>query len=235
MDVTINFANPLAGIDQWVHGSNLHGWGGPAVPDRTLYTVQKFDPSRNAFTYDVNQRFGNTRASATTLRSPFRVTINVAVDIARSLPDQMLDWWLRPGRAGMPGTRVAASDLVRRLSTTVPDPFAELLQQADSLLLTAAQTAELRTVDAGYRAHVDSTWQALGAYLADLPDHYDASGASRRVDDTTDELWEYSRTMVQSQLTRVLSPSQTAMLGGWAGQLYRARDRVHIRLTPSGR
>lgn len=234
LDLAINFANPLAGLDQLLHGSNLRGWGGPAVPDQTLYTVRGFDPTQNRFVYDVNQRFGNTRPTSTTLRAPFRVTLDVGIDIAPALADQLLDRWLRAGRAGQPGTKLAAPELAKRFATTVPDPFVELLQQSDSLLLSSDQVKQLQSVDTRYRAHIDSTWNALGAYLAGLPDRYDGSAASRRVDDATDDLWEFSRVEVQDELARILSPTQTAMLGGYAGMLFRARDRVHIRLTPRG-
>ena len=232
--LTINLANPLGGLDQLLHGSNLRGWGGPAAPDQTLYTVRGFDPSRERFIYDLNQRFGSTNASASTLRAPFRITLDMAIDIAPSLPDQMLDRWLRPGRAGHEGKRITSDELVRRLQTTVPDPFAELLQQSDSLLLTDAQVQALQTLDAHYRAHVDASWRSLCDYLAALPDHYDFATASRRTDDTTDELWEYGRVEVQQRLTDLLTPVQTAMLGGWAGQMFRAHDRMHVRLTPRG-
>ena len=232
--LTINLANPLGGLDQLLHGNNLRGWGGPALPDRTLYTVRGFDPAHDRFVYDLNQRFGSTSASASTLRAPFRITLDVGVDIAPSLPDQMLDRWLRPGRAGHEGTRITSDELVRRFQTTVPDPFAELLQQSDSLLLTDAEVKALQAVDAHYRAHVGASWRSLADYLAALPDHYDFASASRRTDEATDELWEYSRVEVQQRLAEVLTPVQTAMLSGWAGQLFRARDRMHVRLTPRG-
>lgn len=233
-DVTLNFANALAGLDQLLHGSNVRGWGSPAVPDPTLYTVRGFDATNQRFLYDLNQRFGNTRASNTALRAPFRVTLDVAVDIARAVPDQMLDRWLKPGRAGRTGARITADDLSRRFQTTVPDPFADLLQQTDSLLLTGDQVSRLQAVETAYRAHVDAAWNQLSAYLAALPDRYDFSGAARRVDDTTDDLWEYSRHEVQQMLPEILTPLQLAQLSGWTGQLYRSRDRLHIRLTPHG-
>lgn len=233
-DVTINLGNPLGGLDQLLHGNNLRGWGSPAVPDRTLYTVRGFDATRNRFLYDVNQRFGSTSAATTTIRAPFRLTVDVSVDIAPSLPEQMLDRWLRPGRAGHTGQRIAAADIARRLATTVPDPFNELLQQTDSLLLTDAQVKQLQAIDAHYRAHVDGRWNSLGEYLAGLPDRYDFAEASRRTDETTDELWEYSRSEIQQQLAQILSPIQTAMLSGWAGQMFRAHDHMHVRLTPRG-
>jgi hypothetical protein len=234
LDVALNFANPLAGLDQLLHGSNLRGWGGPAVPDQILYTVRGFDATQNRFVYDVNQRFGNTRPTSTTLRAPFRMTLDVGLDIAPALSDQILDRWLRTGRAGAPGTKLSASELARRFATTVPDPFVELLQQSDSLILTNDEVKQLQSVGARYREHVDAQWSALGAYLAGLPEHYDASAASRRTDDTTDELWEFSRTEIQRSLSEILTPTQTAMLSGYAGLLFRARDRVRIRLTPRG-
>ena len=234
LDVSLNFANPLAGLDQLLHGSSLRGWGGPAAPDQTLYTVRGFDATQSRFTYEVNQRFGNTRPTSTTLRAPFRMTLDVGIDIGPALADQVLDRWLRSGRAGQSGTKLSAVELARRFATTVPDPFAELLQQSDSLILSSDEVKQLQSVDNRYRAHVDSSWASLGAYLAGLPNHYDGSAASRRVDDTTDELWEFGRIEIQRELSRVLTPTQTAMLGGYAGMLFRARDRVHIRLTPRG-
>ena len=234
LDVALNFANPLAGLDQLLHGSNLRGWGGPAVPDQTLYTVRGFDATQNRFIYAVNERFGNTRPTSTTLRAPFRMTLDVGIDIAPALSDQILDRWLRAGRAGQPGTKLSAAELARRFATTVPDPFAELLQQSDSLILSNDEVKQLQSADTRYRAHVDAAWGDLGAYLAALPERYDGSAASRRVDDTTDELWEYSRIEVQRSLSEILTPTQTAMLSGYTGLLFRSRDRVHIRLTPRG-
>jgi hypothetical protein len=234
LDVVLNFANPLAGLDQLLHGSNLRGWGGPAVPDQTLYTVRGFDATQNRFVYAVNERFGNTRPTTTTLRAPFRLTLDVGIDIAPALSDQLLDRWLSAGRDGRPGTRLSGSELARRFATTVPDPFAELLQQSDSLILSNEEVKELQAVDTRYRVRVDAAWADLGNHLAGLPGRYDASAASRRVDATTDDLWEVSRTEIQRSLPEILTPTQTAMLSGYAGLLFRARDRVHIRLTPRG-
>ncbi|MFI5229442.1 MAG: carboxypeptidase-like regulatory domain-containing protein, partial [Gemmatimonadales bacterium] len=56
-DVTLNLTNPLGGLDQLLHGTNnLRGWGTPATPDQTLYTVRGFDPSTSRFLYMVNPR-----------------------------------------------------------------------------------------------------------------------------------------------------------------------------------
>lgn len=235
MDVTLNLTNPLGGLDLLLHGTNgLRGWGAPATPDRTLYTVRGFDAAANRFVYTINSRFGSTSPSISTLRAPFRLTLDVQLDIARSMPEQQLDRWLRPGRAGRPGTKVSAAEFTRRYQRTVPDPYGELLQQSDSLLLSDAQVQQIQNVRSAYRARVDSMWTSIGNYLGSLPDTYDFGSAVRRTDDTIDDIWEITRLDVQKNLAAILAPAQTAMLGGWAGQLFRSRDRLHIRLSPAG-
>lgn len=235
MDVTLNLTNPLGGLDQLLHGANsLHGWGAAATPDRTLYTVRGFDPATNRFLYTVNPRFGSTQPSMSTLRAPFRLTLDIQLDVARSMPEQQLDRWLRAGRAGRPGPKLAAAELMRRYQRTVPDPYGELLQQTDSLLLSPAQISQIDNVRAAYRTRVDAMWTDLSTYLAALPDTYDFDEVARRTDDTIDNVWEISRLDVQKHLGEILAPAQATLLGGWAGLLFRSHDRVHIRLSPRG-
>ena len=231
-DLTLNLTNPLGGLDQLLHGSSgLHGWGTAAAPDPTLYTVRGFDAANNRFQYAVNPRFGGTSPTSSTLRAPFRLTLDVSVDIARPVSEQQLDRWLRPGRAGRPGVRLAAAELTRRYQLVVPDPYGELLQQSDSLLLSQEQVRQIQDVRTQYRARVDAIWTDLGQYLGNLPDEYAFDAAARRTDDTIDDVWEITRLDVQQHLTEILAPAQTALLSGWAGQLFRARDRLHIRLS----
>jgi len=235
MDVTINLANPLGGLDQLIHGSeNLRGWGAPATPDPALYTVRGYDPTASRFLYAVNPRFGTSAPSIGTLRAPFRLTLDVQLDLARPVSDQQLDRWLRPGRAGRGGQKLTATDFFRRYQRTVPDPYAELLQQSDSLLLSPGEVSQLQAVQSAYRARADAMWSSLASYLAGLPDTYEVDAVSRRTDQTIDDVWELTRLDVQKNLEAILAPAQTAMLTGWSGMLFRARDRVHIRLSPRG-
>ncbi|CAN5422876.1 hypothetical protein BH09GEM1_BH09GEM1_29980 [soil metagenome] len=74
---SLNVSNPLAGLDQLLHGSgNMQGWGALGVADPTLLTVRGFDPVANRFLYVVNPRFGSTRLTQQTSRAPFRVTVD---------------------------------------------------------------------------------------------------------------------------------------------------------------
>ena len=87
VDVGLNLANPLGGLDQLVHGANnLKGWGTPALPNPVLYTVRGFDPNTNNFLYNINPRFGSTSPTNSTIRAPFRMTLDVSVDIGRPSP-----------------------------------------------------------------------------------------------------------------------------------------------------
>ena len=76
-----------------------------AAPDPVLFTVRGWDPTTQRFLYAVNPRFGNTRPSATTLRAPFRLTLDVSVDIGRQIEEQQVDRWLKPGRNGRGGAQ----------------------------------------------------------------------------------------------------------------------------------
>ena len=232
-DVTLNLTNPLGGLDQLLHGADhLRGWGAPAAPDPTLYTVRGFDPVSSQFRYLVNPRFGATSPATSTLRAPFRLTLDVAVDIARPVSEQQLDRWLQPGRSGRPGSKLTAIELTRRYERVVPDPYGELLQQSDSLLLSDIEAQQIQGVRVRYRARADSVWTRLGSFLGNLPDRYDFDEVAKRTDDTIDDVWEMTRRDVQDELPRILAPAQLALLNGWAGQLFRARDRLHIRLAP---
>jgi hypothetical protein len=227
----LNFTNPLSGLDELLHGAgNLHGWGAAAQPDPVLYNVRGFNPATRQFTYQVNPRFGSTSPSNTTLRAPFRLTLDMTMDIARPLPDQQLDRWLRPGRNGRSTPKFTVDQLAQRLQRNVPDPFGELLQQADSLLLTGEQVTRLQTARAAYRAKVDALWHDLAVFLDALPSHYDFGEASHRTDDVIQQAWEVTRLEVRDQYPKILASEQLAILPGWSNRLFQADRPLHIRI-----
>jgi hypothetical protein len=182
----------------------------------------------------VNPRFGSTSAAATTLRAPFRVTLDVSLDVAPPLSRQQLDRWLAPGRAGRAGKRLSADELARRYARSVPNPYTPLLEHADSLVLTPEQVVTLQRADDRFRAQMDSIWRALGAALAALPERYDVAAADKRADDAVDGAWELARLTLREQLDRILSPVQRGMLTGWTKILYTATRPLHHRLFITG-
>jgi hypothetical protein len=221
--IAINFANPLAGADQILHGSDaMRGWGNATIADATLYTVRGFDPANRAYQYAVNPRFGSPATLSALSRAPFRMTIDISMDLGQPVARQQLNKWLRPGRAGDAGVRLAASDLKKRYESNVPDPFRTVLLQTDSLLLNRAQVEALQNADKPYRAKMDSVWVKLATRLAGLPERFDDAEALRLQEAAVDEGWEVTRLAVHDSLGPIISKLQMSLANGLVQDLYRA-------------
>jgi hypothetical protein len=228
-DLSLNVANVLAGIDLLLHGSGgLHGWGNPVRPDPVLYRVRGFDPATERFLYDVNPRFGDVRSPGRLSGSPFRVTIDMRVDLGRPLQVQQLERYLRTGRGGRPGARPTVDSLVKRYTRSVPDIYAATLAESDSLLLSQAQVQALRAAQTAYREKMTGVWRELAEYLAALPDTFDAAEALRRQEAATDQAWEVTR-LEGPTIKSILSPLQQRMLPGTVAYLINAKEKVRIR------
>lgn len=229
--ISLALSNPLGGLDQLLHGSDhLRGWGTAAYPDPVLYSPQGFDPAAERFKYVINPRFGDTRPTNTLLRSPFRATLDISLNVGRSIQQQQLNRWIMPGRGGRKGPKLSAKELVRRYSRNVPDPYANIIQESDSLLITRDQEEALQKADTAYLQRVDSVWQALGAYLASLPDDFNSADALKHQEAAVDAGWEIARLDVQRTLPKILSPIQLRMLPGFADMLMKAKEKIGIRV-----
>ena len=223
--IALTFSNSLGGLDQVLHGSaHLRGWGTQPFVDPVLYNVRGFDPSTNRFRYEVNPRFGNTDPSSSTLRAPFRVTLDVGMNLGRDIFLQQVERALKPGRRGYPGPRLTVDDLKRRYSTNLPEPYAAILQETDSLLLTGAQVAAVQAAQTKFAQKRDSLLTSLATYLASLGDTYDAREALARQEKTIAQGFEIARLDVRATLPSILSPIQLQMLPGYAGVLVRANE-----------
>ncbi len=143
LSISLQTINTLGGLDELINGdNNLKGWGGNARPDNTLLTVHGFDPTTDQFTYVVNDRFGNTSSSATAVRRPFQLGINVRYAIGydqRTLQIQGLGRNLTPATA-----RQLVDSFMLRFSRQ--NAALAALARKDSLALTAKQVSELETV-----------------------------------------------------------------------------------------
>jgi hypothetical protein len=231
MEIVFGFVNPLGGIDQLLHGANgLRGWGTSSSPDPVLFTVMGFEARTNQFRYATNPRFGNTSPSSTISRAPFRLTIDVSMDLAPPRTGQQLDRWLRPGRGGREGVKIGEDDLARRLQRNVPDPYSDVIQQSDFLLLSPSQVQGLQAARAAYRSRIDSVWSALAHELVGAPDSYDAAKLFRQTDGVIDDAWELTRVDVRSTLPAILTPVQLGILPNWASRFYNAERRFHQRV-----
>jgi hypothetical protein len=161
--VSLQTINLLGGLDQWINGeNNLKGWGGTARPDNTLLTVRGFDPQTDRFIYVVNERFGNTSGSATAVRMPFQLSINVRYSIGydpRTLQIQSLG----RGNLTAPTAKTLVDSFMVRYNRQ--NAATAALARTDSLALTAAQVARLHVLAdsnaAVMQPHIDSLTAAV--------------------------------------------------------------------------
>lgn len=179
--VSLGIANPLTGIDALVHGSNsLHGWGAPAAIDPTLLYIRGFDPTTQSYKYDVNPRFGSNRQASALNLAPMQLTLDVKVDVGPERERQDLFLRLRSGRGGK-GNKLSEQQIKQQYIRSYPNPFEQMLRQADSLGLKDDVADSIAILNKTYGRAIDSLWTPIAKYLAGLPDKYDLDEAYDRV------------------------------------------------------
>ena len=221
--------NPLGGLDRLLHGNDIRGWGSRAAPDPVLLAVRGWDAQTSRFLYDVNPRFGATDPRFSTIRAPFRVTLNMSIPFGPTMPEQQLSRALRPGRNGIPGPRPDSASLHKRYARNVNNPIRSVLMERDSLLLTAEQVAALEPLEREFQQYADSLWGALAGEFARYGDRYDSKAALERQEAVIDAAWERAR-LVSIKLTDILTPVQLKLLPWPAGYLRTAKPGVKIRI-----
>ncbi|HXD48587.1 MAG TPA: hypothetical protein VN600_07435, partial [Gemmatimonadaceae bacterium] len=218
MTVSLNLANPLGAVDQLLHGpSHLHGWGSTPLVDGTLYEVRGFDPQRQRYIYQVNPRFGDTRPSTTTFRTPFRLTLDVSMELGPDGNEQdvILRMRIKPP---LVGTRASVDTIKNRyMNFTGTNGFSDIyrltLRYADSLALSRDQMEKVQARQLWLRARADSVYTVLANYLATLPPDFSAKDAAQHVRDTGNAMWEiiYKE---RDFLNELLTPGQIRLLPG---------------------
>ena len=147
--ISVSAINPLAGLDQLLHGSNnLKGWGQPNRADPTLLYVRGFDPSTKSFLYTVNDRFGDNPARRTAIRTPFQLALQARLQLGTDRQRELLEGTLR----GINGARAAGGrggrnfDIRTIVERVAPNPVAAIIAMKDTLQLTADQVTRLQAV-----------------------------------------------------------------------------------------
>ena len=210
---SLTFQNVLGGLDGLIHGDNhLQGWGMSPLPDQTLLRVRGFDPASNSFLYSVNPRFGSTSIATTSQRVPFRITLDISVDVGHSGQEQALDQNLRI-RPALVGTHAPMDSVkIRYMNRDYSDFYGFLLvRMKDSLALTLDQQRQMQDEREKLRQKADSIYTVLATYLVSLPNSYDRKEAVKRVNDAGDAVW----TAIDAEgpfLTKLLTPGQVRLL-----------------------
>ena len=212
VSLTLQIANVPAGLDELLHGPNrLQGWGQSAFSDPSLLTVAGFDPTQNAFRYQVNQRFGDTRLTRTAARAPFLITIDARVQLGHLFVTQAVDQAMAPGRS-RPNERLTAAQLKQRATQSVFNPVSQLLAVKDSMtILTKPQLAQLTVLQRKLNAQTDSIWDPVVEYLAKQPKEYDKTAVMDTVFNA--QLRMFDRIVAtMREVKEILTPEQVQEL-----------------------
>ncbi|MCA0374423.1 MAG: carboxypeptidase regulatory-like domain-containing protein [Gemmatimonadetes bacterium] len=206
--MSLNASNPLGGLDALLHGDRLRGWGTSAEPDPVLLVPRGFDAATRSYRYRVNPRFGDTRATRTLARTPFRLSLDFSWDLSRSEASQNLSRSMEPVRVNGAWSRPPASAIVQRYLRRISSVHSVILFNTDTLFLTRSQIEAFAKADTVFRAEARGIYTALADSLAALPERFDADAAVemvRRADRRYEELFWAQRELVKTQLTPIQS------------------------------
>ena len=194
--VNIVFENPLAGLDQMLHGADkLRGWGSQALPDPVLLVPRGYDNAGGRFRYDVNPRFGDTRAFRTLSRIPFRVVLDVQMDLSVPYDLQTLRRAVEPVKVRdakskqVTWTRRGVDSIADLYLSRTSNLHRMLLAESDSLFLTKEQIADLLKADSVFSAKVRDLYVPLARFLAEQKDGVAGKAALDSVKATTKLYW----------------------------------------------
>lgn len=225
--VNLSIENVGAFADRALHGKNTHGWGLTGSPDPVLLRVTGFDPSRRAFRYSVNPRFGRIPTGFGSQANAPRLSISFSIPLSAPIQHQQVERWLR---ARGVGERLPAEDLAVRFARNVPSLYEGILGATDELLLEPEQLAWIAAARPTFEGGMNRIWTSLATELAALPAEFEVDDAVRRVETATDQAWELSR-LEAHRLRDVLTPIQARLLPWPASVLMREDKAVRFRIN----
>ena len=168
LTISVIAMNTLTGLDQLLHGSNnLHGWGQPSFPDRTLLYVRGFDPATQTYKYQVNEHFGVTNGTRNAFRVPFQIAIQGRLALGTDPARQQFNNVIGRGPGG--SGRMNPEALKARMTRLVPNAFLDIIAVNDSakLELTPDQIAKLQASGDAFKVKADSLIDKVANVLGD--------------------------------------------------------------------
>ncbi|MEO7362275.1 MAG: hypothetical protein ABI120_18235, partial [Gemmatimonadaceae bacterium] len=233
---SVNFSinNPLGLADMLLHGDDIHGWGMNIAPDPSLLYVRGFDPATKRYKYEVNQRFGSTRPTQSTIRQLPNVSLRVTLDVGVSRERQTLTQRLDIGRTKKDaGTKMTAPMLKSLGSSTIPNPMALILQQPDSLKLTRKQADSLAVLSRLFTQKADAFWSPVSRSLEALPDDYNHSVAYAQYVEAREKTVDFLITLVPD-VKKLLTGTQKRKLPLQISNYLDVRVLKFLRTSSSG-
>jgi hypothetical protein len=210
LTLSLQLQNALVGVDQLLHGSNnMHGWGQPIIPDRTLLFVRGFDQSSGAFKYQVNEHFGTASGQSSAFRVPFQIGLQGRLAVGNDPSRQQV----RQLFAGPDGKTPTRDEYIARMSRLVPNPFLRTLALDDSLklALTPAQKAQLTARSDSLRPKADKIVGEIADILIGAGRNPDPMVIFARMGGKTNDARKLAEQAI-AELKSTLTPEQVAKL-----------------------
>jgi hypothetical protein len=210
LTLSLQFQNAIVGLDQLLHGSNnMHGWGQPVFPDRTLLFVRGFDPATPQFHYQVNEHFGVADGRNTAYRIPFQIGLQGRLAVGTDPRSAQV----RQIFGGANGRAATREDYRARMQRLVPNPFLSTIALDDSLKLqlTAEQKTHLLALSDSLAPRVDKLVGEIADMLAGAGSNPDPQVIFARMSGKTNEGRKLHEQAV-GQLQAALTPAQWAKL-----------------------
>ncbi len=211
LQLQVQLVNPLTGLDQLLHGSNLRGWGQTSRVDPNLLFVRGFDPSTSRYIYQVNERFGNNPATRSAVFAPFQVSLTGRLQVG---PDMVRDRQQAMLRAITRNPALARGDVQPIVDRVAPNPAVTLAGLVDSLhiVLTPAQKDSVQAIGA-LMEHKDSV------LVEELRTKLDSAGGDIRAAfpqiQPVLQLARNNYVAAVKSMQAVLTPEQWALLPEW--------------------
>ena len=225
--LSMNIANPIAGLDRAIHGGAGTGWLSGGLVDPVLFRVRGFDPISRTFGYQVNEDFGRV-SSISSYATPVRLTLEAQFNWGVPAQRQQLERVLNVGRNGRSGAPLSQDSIRIRFARNVSDIYNQVIAQNDSLLLTRDQVDSLRAAAPAYRARMRAIWDSLAAHLASLQDSYDKVDALQRTEAATVRAWQANRDE-SATIRSILTSLQWSLLYGDAAYVLRTTSPLTSR------
>jgi len=219
--ISVLTVNALGGLDRLVHGSdNLRGWGQFRGTDNTLLYVRGFDPATNAYTYEVNERFGANRAGQNGITVPFQLGVQARYTVG---PDRFRDM-IRGmiggggpgggGRGGFGGGAPGAQGAQGGpggggfgMAGMTANPVASIIALKDSIALTVEQLAKLQPLSDSVAAKNKALGEEFQKLLKDAGANPDMGALFGKLRPRL-EASQRERTAALKEVQGVLTPEQ---------------------------
>jgi hypothetical protein len=210
LTLSLQLQNALVGLDQLMHGAdNLHGWGQPVVPDRTLLFVRGFDQSTDRFRYQVNEHFGVANGRNSAFRIPFQIGLQGRLAVGQDPRSQQV----RQIFGGANGRAATREDYKARMQRLVPNPFLATIALNDSLKLelTPEQKTRLLALSDSLAPRVDKLVGEIADLLASAGSNPDPQVIFARMSGKTNEGRKIAELAI-AELQSTVTPEQWAKL-----------------------